>query len=157
VCTGRVLDVGCGIGRCLDYLGRRATGIDPNVAAVEIARRRGHDALAPDEAQGRHDLHDVDTLLCSHVVEHMGRDDAVELLCTWLPRLRPGGRVVVIVPQARGFASDPTHVRPIGRAELVDLARATGVDVERVRSFPLPRSFGRAWVHNETVLIGHRP
>ncbi|HEY7625699.1 MAG TPA: hypothetical protein VH761_01480, partial [Ilumatobacteraceae bacterium] len=30
--TGRVLDVGCGIGRCLDFVKPRGVGVDPNQA-----------------------------------------------------------------------------------------------------------------------------
>jgi len=154
VCQGRVLDVGCGIGRCLAFLGGRGVGVDPNPAAVEIARARGVEAYTPDELAGMDDAAEFDTLLCSHVLEHLSRDDGVELLRTWLPRLRRNGRVVLICPQERGQRSDPTHVRFVGEAQMRELAAAIGVIDVTVRSFPLMRWFGRWWVHNETVLGG---
>lgn len=157
-CFGRVLDVGCGIGRCLAYLDGRGVGVDPNAAAVSVANDRGLIAFAPDELTElteRSDLSGFDTLLCSHVLEHLRRDEAVELLRSWLPRVRPGGRVVLICPQQRGHASDPTHIRMMDPQALTDVCQAAGINVERTCSFPLPASFGRWWVHNETVLIGN--
>jgi 2-polyprenyl-3-methyl-5-hydroxy-6-metoxy-1,4-benzoquinol methylase len=155
-CRGRVLDVGCGIGRCLAYLGGRGVGVDPNRAAVEVARTRGLVAFLPEELAAGGES-GFDTMLCSHVLEHLTRDDAVDLLRTWLPRIRPGGRVVLICPQERGQRSDPTHVRFVDAGELRSLAADVGVIAEGVRSFPLPRRFGRWWVHNETVFVGRTP
>jgi 2-polyprenyl-3-methyl-5-hydroxy-6-metoxy-1,4-benzoquinol methylase len=153
VCKGRVLDVGCGIGRCLAFLAGRGVGVDPNPAAVEIARARGVEAYTPAELASMDDAVAFDTLLCSHVLEHLSRPEGVELLQTWAPRVRSGGRLVLICPQQRGQRSDPTHVRFVGEAELRDLAHAVGVADVQVRSFPLMRWFGRWWVHNETVLV----
>jgi 2-polyprenyl-3-methyl-5-hydroxy-6-metoxy-1,4-benzoquinol methylase len=154
VCHGRVIDVGCGIGRCLAFLDGRGVGVDPNGAAVEIARSRGLAAYTPDELGMLEHESSFDTLLCSHVLEHLTRDEGVELLSTWLPRLRRVGRVVLICPQERGQRSDSTHVRFVGDEELRDLAAAAGIVDVHIRSFPLPRVFGRWWVHNETVLVG---
>ncbi len=47
--TGRVLDVGCGIGRCLDFVAPRGVGVDPNATAVDVCREKGHQAYVPDE------------------------------------------------------------------------------------------------------------
>jgi SAM-dependent methyltransferase len=155
-CPGRVLDVGCGIGRCLGFLEGRGVGVDPNEAAVATARDRGFEAYTPEELDARADLDDFDTLLCSHVLEHLDRSTAIELLSTWLARLRPGGRVVLICPQARGQASDPTHVRLMDADALREVCSAAGIAVTSIRSFPIPAWCGRLWVHNETVLVGSR-
>lgn len=153
-CVGRVLDVGCGIGRCLAFLDGRGVGVDPNVAAIARARGRGLEAYTPQELGALPELTGFDTLLCSHVLEHLDRETAVDLLRTWLPRIRRGGRVVLICPQARGQASDATHVRLMDPVALTELANAVGIRIERIRSFPLPPAVGRWWVHNETVLVG---
>jgi len=154
ICTGRVLDVGCGIGRCLSFLDGRGVGVDPNEAAVAIARSRGLQAYTPDELVDLDHDSGFDTLLLSHVLEHLSRDEGIELVRMWMPRLRRSGKVVLICPQERGQRSDPTHVRLLGESELRDLAAAAQIHVVEVRSFPLTRSFGRWWVHNETVLVG---
>lgn len=152
-CIGAVLDVGCGIGRCLNYLGDRAVGVDPNEAAVEIARSRGCRAMTPTEfATGAE--RSFDTLLCSHVLEHLTVEESTDLVRTWLPCIRPGGRVVLICPQARGQASDPTHRTLMDANTLRDLCNALDIEISSIRSFPLPFGFGRWWVHNETVVVG---
>jgi SAM-dependent methyltransferase len=155
-CGANVLDVGCGVGRCLGFLGPgRAVGVDPNAASIEIARSRGFSAFTPDEfSEHFADVRNFDTLLCSHVLEHLSAAESEALLREWLPRVVPGGRVVLICPQTRGQASDPTHVRLMDPAALREVCAAVGVEVDRVGSFPLPRWFGRWWVHNETVLVG---
>jgi 2-polyprenyl-3-methyl-5-hydroxy-6-metoxy-1,4-benzoquinol methylase len=155
LCTGRVLDVGCGVGRCLTFLGERAVGVDPNAAAVATAVAAGHSAYTPAEFT---DLPRVsfDTLLCSHVIEHLDEEEATAMLRGWLAWLSPGGRVVVIVPQERGQRSDPTHVRFVDEPALRQLAADLGLTVPRVRSFPFPRFAGRWWIYNETVLVAER-
>jgi 2-polyprenyl-3-methyl-5-hydroxy-6-metoxy-1,4-benzoquinol methylase len=155
--TGRVLDIGCGIGRCLDFIGPRGVGVDPNATAVAVCRSNGHEAYVPEDfdaspgASGRQ----FDTLLCSHVLEHLDEPTGVALIGRYLPYVREGGRVVLITPQARGQRSDPTHVRLMDTAALTKLAAECGLTVASVSSFPLPRAFGRWFVYNETVMVAH--
>ena len=152
---GRVLDVGCGIGRCLDFVRPRGVGVDPNASAIDVCRSHGHEAYVPDEfATAYADAGErFDTLLCSHVVEHLDEATGAELLRTYIPLVRRGGRVVLITPQERGQRSDATHVRFIDEATLSTLARDSGLRIDKVSSFPLPRIFGRWFVYNETVTI----
>jgi 2-polyprenyl-3-methyl-5-hydroxy-6-metoxy-1,4-benzoquinol methylase len=153
--TGRVLDVGCGIGRCLEFVRPRGVGVDPNESAVAVCRSHGLDACTPDQFRQRFGeaTQLFDTLLCSHVVEHVDEESAVELLLSYLPRLRAGGRVVLITPQERGQRSDPTHVHFMDRKALNALAGRAGLRIERMSSFPLPRLFGRWFIYNETVTV----
>ncbi len=155
--TGRVLDVGSGIGRCLDFVQPRGVGVDPNETAVDVCRDKGHEAYVPEEfatvyADRAHDRH-FDTLLCSHVLEHLDEATGVELLTTYLPYLRPKARVILITPQERGQRSDATHVRFMDEAALTRLAEQCGMTIEKISSFPLPRMFGRWFIYNETITI----
>ena len=154
---GRVLDVGCGIGRCLDFVRPRGVGVDPNETAIEVCRSKGHQAYSPEDFAVAHGSRatspQFDTLLCSHVLEHLDEATGVDLLKTYLPHLREGGQVVVITPQERGQQSDPTHVRLMDAAALRELAGLCGLEIVRIRSFPLPRVFGRWFVYNETITI----
>lgn len=154
--TGRVLDVGCGIGRCLDFLRPRGVGVDPNESAIAVCREKGHEAYTPADFAATHaeaDQRRFDTLLCAHVLEHLDEPTGVELLRSYLPHVRAGGRVVLITPQERGQRSDATHVRFMDEAALRSLVQQSGLDVERMSSFPLPRPFGRWFIYNETITI----
>ena len=153
---GRILDVGCGIGRCLDFVRPNGVGVDPNEAAIALCRDNGHEAFTPEEfATTRQSTVDrkFDTLLCSHVLEHLDEPTGVELLRSYLPDLVAGGRVILITPQERGQRSDSTHVRLVDAGALRDMAVQCGLTIERISSFPLPRVFGRWFVYNETVTV----
>ena len=155
--TGRVLDVGCGIGRCLDFIRPRGVGVDPNEAAIAVCRANGHEAYPPDEfaalAGSSGTGPQFDTLLCSHVLEHLDEPTAVALIRQYLPYVVPGGRVILITPQERGQQSDETHVRLMNGEAHAALAKQCGLTIERVSSFPLPRWFGRWFIYNETVVL----
>ena len=84
----------------------------------------------------------------------MPRREAKDLVASYLAYVRPGGRAVFITPQEAGYRSDETHVEFTDLDALADIARASGLDVERRYSFPLPRPFGRVFRHNEFVLVG---
>ena len=153
---GRVLDIGCGIGRCLEFIRPRGIGVDPNESAVSVCRTLGLEAYSPAEfagASGAISNRSFDTLLCSHVLEHLDEDTGVELLRTYLAYLATGGRVVLITPQERGQRSDATHVRFMDATALARLLDRCGLRVERMSSFPFPRVFGRWFIYNETVTI----
>ena len=155
---GRVLDVGCGVGRNLSHLDGNGVGIDHNPTSIEIARSRGLTAYTSDEfatapeAQPR----SFDSVLFAHVLEHLTQGEATDLVRQYVPFVRTGGLVVVICPQQRGQASDPTHVTYLPGAEIASLLRECDVRVERTRSFPFPSWAGRWFTHNETIVVGRR-
>jgi SAM-dependent methyltransferase len=152
---GRTLDVGCGLGRNLAHLGGAGVGVDHNASSVAIARERGLEAYTPQEfLDGPHArAGSFDSLLAAHVVEHMSEEDAAALLRTYLPFVRTGGKVVLITPQERGYATDATHVRFCGFAEVTALCEAVDLAVERQYSFPFPRSMGQLFPYNEFVTV----
>jgi SAM-dependent methyltransferase len=155
---GRVLDVGCGIGRNLAHLDGNAVGIDHNAISVKTARDRGLVAYTPAEFRGSgFDIEGAfDSLLLAHVAEHVSHEVAVGLLRDHLPLLRSGGRVVLICPQERGWATDATHVRFVDFDDLARLIRDVGLRQERVYSFPFPRPAGRFFPYNEFVVVARK-
>lgn len=148
---GRTLDVGCGVGRNLASLGSGSVGVDHNKTAVSVARSRGRQALTVDEfLPSEHATPGAfDGMLLAHVVEHMSPAAARTLLQVYLPYLRPGGKVLFICPQERGYASDATHETFVTGPDLVHLARDVGLRADGWTSFPLPRFLGGAFLYNE--------
>jgi len=156
---GFVLDVGCGLGRSLKYLHGNGVGIDHNPDFVSSCRGDGLRAFTPDEFEGsRFDQPGkFDALIMMHVLEHLEAGQSDEILSRYLPMVRPAGRVVLVTPQERGFASDPTHTVFVDGDELVALVRRHGLEADRWRSFPLPRSAGGWWIYNEFSVVASVP
>src|ERR1039457_1857393 len=156
---GRTLDIGCGLGRNLNYLGGESVGVDHNADAVAVARSGGLTAYTPEEFHNSPDdaTESYDSLLLAHVVEHMARDSAVHILRDYLAYLKPGGRLVLITPQAAGYRTDATHVRFVDFDGAQDLITASGCQVIRRYSFPFARIAGRLFPYNEFVTIGQQP
>jgi 2-polyprenyl-3-methyl-5-hydroxy-6-metoxy-1,4-benzoquinol methylase len=156
---GFALDVGCGIGRNLANLDGNAVGVDHNPESVRIARDRGFSAFTAEEFRasdfGRPGT--FDSLLCSHVVEHMTQEQARALLREYTPFVRAGGRVVVVTPQEAGFRSDATHVEFVDFGTLDRLVRSVGLTPEAAYSRPFPRLVGRFFRYNEFISLSRRP
>lgn len=154
-----VLDLGCGIGRNLDHLRPRGVGVDHNPRSIEVCHQRGLTAFTiedfPETDFAR--PHRFGGLLAAHLIEHMHRSVAIELLAPYLDYVAPGGRVVLICPQERGFASDRSHVEFTDLDALSEIARALGLAVLSRASFPLPRLAGRLFTYNEFVLVASKP
>lgn len=155
LCRGQVLDLGCGIGRNLAHLGDRAVGVDHNEHAVRVAQSRGLVAFTPAEfwVWQQRTSAGFDTLLAAHLLEHLAEQEADDLLRGYLPLVHPGGRVVMITPQERGWHSDDTHVRWVGFGELARTSSRLRLSVLTRQSFPLPRAAGRVFRYNEFVHV----
>lgn len=156
---GYTLDIGCGLGRNLLHLGGHGVGIDHNPRSVAVAREKGLQAFTPGdfEASSYSSPERFDSLLLSHVAEHMTRREAVDLIRGYLRVLKPLGKVILITPQEYGFRPDPTHVEFLDFDALRSIAREVGLVPIREYSFPLPRPFGRVFRHNEFVSISRKP
>ena len=153
---GRTLDIGCGIGRCLAFIDGNGVGVDHNEKSVEVCRSRGLEAYTPAEFFAI-DAGLFDSMLLSHVLEHTTMDEGRELLMSYLPYLKPGGRILLITPQIAGQKSDPTHVRLLDADALrQQITEFGGVGI-KTRSFPFPRFAGGLFRYNESQAIGAIP
>lgn len=153
---GFVLDVGCGLGRNLGHLNGHGVGVDHNSFSVDACRARGFTAFTPEAfdasewAEGRR----FDSLLLAHVVEHMTGAEAAGLVRRYAGHVRPGGKLILIAPQERGFRDDATHVEYMDADALRRIARQAGFEPRRAISFPFPHfPLGRIFRYNEFVMV----
>jgi SAM-dependent methyltransferase len=101
---GRALDVGCGRGdlaAALAGAGWRADGIEPSPAACAHARARGVDARTGTLATLDLEAEAYDFVLFHHSLEHT--DDPERDLRAVARALRPGGTLVIVVPNFGGW------------------------------------------------------
>jgi SAM-dependent methyltransferase len=110
----RVLDVGCGYGRCLERLhaaGFDVTGVDINPDIVSANRQRGLHCLGVDEFRATRDEYDV--ILMSHFIEHFAPESLLAVMDGYLDRLKKGGRLVIATPlMSDYFYDDFDHIKP---------------------------------------------
>jgi SAM-dependent methyltransferase len=158
---GKVLDLGCGIGRNLSHLRRTATavGVDHNPDSVAVARTRGLVAFTPEEFRDSPYAREAsfDSLLLAHVAEHLGCELTSSLLREYLCYVKARGKVVLITPPQAGFRSDETHVEFVDFARAGTVLRTNGLEIVRQYSFPLPRYVGKLFKYNEFVTVAKRP
>jgi hypothetical protein len=70
--------------------------------------------------------------------------------------LNGGVRLLLVAPQEKGQASDPTHVTFMDFEKLSEVQRRAGFKEQRSFSFSFPRGMGKAFIYNEFVSLGVR-
>jgi predicted SAM-dependent methyltransferase len=95
-----------------------------------------------------------DSLLTAHVAEHMTKQEFINLLSTYLPLLKIGGKVIVITPQEYGYKTDNTHVEFVDFDNIKGTFTQLGLLTEKQYSFPFPRIAGHLFQYNEFVSVG---
>ena len=153
---GKTLDIGCGAGRNLKALNEGSVVIDHNELLVKACVSYGLKAFTT-EAFLKNALtfrQQFSSILISHVAEHMSSSEFVGMLMTYKQFLQPGGRVVIICPQEKGYASDSTHVHFMDFQALTQSLSSAGLTVSSKYSYPFPRWCGSFFPYNEFVVIG---
>jgi SAM-dependent methyltransferase len=164
----RVLDVGCGRGvilAALAELGLEVHGVEMSAEAARGADPRAEIRIAPRLAEAGYEAAFFDEVLVWHVLEHLR--DPRETLQEIQRILRPGGRLVVAVPnfasaQAR-WAGDawfhldlPRHLYHFPLPALRRLLTGTGFDIESEHHFSLRQNpFG--WIQSALNRFSGQP
>ncbi|CUR57873.1 putative methyltransferase small domain protein [metagenome] len=111
--SGRILDLGCGygvIGLAIALSGEAVvTGVEVNERAVLLANQNAESLGVADRfVAGTPDSIDPSQMydeIWSNPPIRIGKDALHALLLTWLPRLAPGGRAVMVVGKNLGADS----------------------------------------------------
>jgi SAM-dependent methyltransferase len=141
---GRAVDIGCGrgdLGATLIERGWSVTGVEPSAAACEVAASRGIDVRHGDVSAAELEASSYDVATLRHSLEHT--NDPVADLRLIAAALRPGGQVMIIVPnfggwQARRFGSRwyhldvPRHRVHFGPEALRTALEAAGLEPVRL-------------------------
>jgi SAM-dependent methyltransferase len=153
---GRILDFGCGSGQFTRVLGEVARNAEvigadmhPNPPA-ELVRGQYVGPSKLSTLQGC-----CDSVLAMHVLEH--DDDAAGLLATITGYARPGGKVVIEVPNVDCLWNDwfgrywdawylPYHRQHFTRGSLVKLMQRSGLRINAVHDISVP-TMGRSFAN----------
>ncbi len=134
----RALDLGCGRGEWLEYLGTLgigARGVDLDRGMLAACKERG---LAVRLQDGLHALQEcadesLSLVTAFHVVEHIGFEELHRWTEEVLRVLQPGGLLIYETPNpenivlgSSNFYLDPTHRRPLPPALLEFLVEYVG-------------------------------
>jgi 2-polyprenyl-3-methyl-5-hydroxy-6-metoxy-1,4-benzoquinol methylase len=163
----RVLDVGCGRGVILGPLADRGFevhGVEMSAEAARGADPRAQIRIAANLADAGFEAGCFDEIVIWHVLEHLA--DPRATLAEVHRILRPGGRLIVAVPnfsslQARSSGAEwfhldlPRHLYHFPVLALRRLLTATGFDVESEHHFSLRQNpFGwiQSWLNRVSAL-----
>lgn len=161
---GATIDFGCGAGQLLARLPAGSVGLEVNPHLIAELRSRGLDVRPARGELSDFDLAGLEagrfrSLVIAHVLEHL--PDPAAALARLLAACRRLGveRVVVVVPTAKGYASDRTHKTYIDRGwvETRLAPRIEGYARTRLAYFPGPWEWiGRYFVFHEMKLVYDR-
>lgn len=151
--TARMADLGCGYGSFLYFLReegyRNIAGVDVSAEQVDWARKLGIPNIVQDDC-GRFlegCRQEFDCLTALDLLEHLTKEETLSLLHAAHSALKPGGLLIVKVPNADGpfggkiLYSDFTHEQAFTPSSIRQALTASGF--ERVEVYPEgPRMHG---------------
>ncbi len=147
-----IVDIGCGEGIALEKLtglfpGNEVVGVDLELENIEICREHGLTAVYSNVYELALPTARFDVAICIDVLEHLTRpEDGVKELYRIL---RPGGRLIIVIPNDRNFFLsrlalgmikeafyDAGHERQWRPREVAGLLERTGFGIAAGRSIP---------------------
>jgi SAM-dependent methyltransferase len=151
---GRAVDLACGYGNMLFVLkefGLDAIGFDLDKNQVELARSIGLDARIGDVLADLKELTQLDLISAIDVIEHLKKNDAVQLLRNVYSALAPQGVFLLRCPCADGFTgahdifNDMTHRWGATSVVVQQMLLATGFKRIELIDISLPRYPKTGW------------
>jgi 2-polyprenyl-3-methyl-5-hydroxy-6-metoxy-1,4-benzoquinol methylase len=156
-----VLEIGPGHGELLAILrnelrlsGVRAVDLSPQVVAACNAQFGEAVELVDDTRRYLEErAGSFDVIVLLHVLEHVPKGETIALLAAIRAALKPGGRVVIEVPNMgnpivglTGRYADFTHETGFTEASLQQVLRMAAFERLEVRPFRIPRTSLARWI-----------
>jgi trans-aconitate methyltransferase len=159
---GLIYDIGCGLGAFLEYCKKRnlpARGFDSNPQLVERCQKKGFAATLEDIVRPKGDYQPAPNLICDNVLEHLTLDEIDAFFSNVKRYWAQGGVLLVIVPNRRGYKSDPTHKTFVDEKMIRQIALKHQLTLVRQYRHPIRWKFpGNFYVFNMTVFrLENRP
>ena len=146
ITSGRVLDMGCGPGYDaleMRQLGADVIGLDTSVAALSRAAKSGLPTVCGDGTELPFADESFDAVVMSQVLEHLPDPEAT--LDEVRRILRPGGSLLVMLPNYRSFQRSlfgnnwvnwhlPYHLWHFDQQTLASLLQSEGFAIRRLRT-----------------------
>jgi SAM-dependent methyltransferase len=150
-----IVDLGCGSGALLLFLQEagylNTTGVETSPDQADLARQLGVRAIMLGNLVSflRESANEIfDVVVAFDVIEHFRKDEVLDIMDHVYRVLRPGGKLIVHVPNAEGifgsriFWSDFTHEMAFTREALRQLTCACGFSsVEFSEDLPVVHGF----------------
>jgi SAM-dependent methyltransferase len=159
---GKVLEIGAGLGRNQAFL-NDSVGVEHNPRSAQFCQNIGYRVLVPASFHDEFNLFTgpdavFDSILMSHVLEHIEYENQVKVLKEYIPYLKPSGKIFLITPQEVGHKSTNSHITwtDFNRLEMIINQLGGEFKVIKSFSFPLPRSFGKVFKYNEFNVLAIR-
>ena len=133
--SGKVLDVGCGIGDMLRFR-PNTIGVDINPKTVTWCKEQGLEAYTMEPDMLPFDTDSFDALILDNVLEHIA--EPRPLLTEAKRVLNSSGRLLTGVPGSKGYASDPDHKVYYDEKGLTNLLERNGFSCRKLLRMPLP-------------------
>ncbi len=138
--SAKILDFACGIGETLSSLNvagyKNLTGIDATRSQIETAKKILPEDVELHLADGmeflKTNLNQYDMIIAYDIVEHFTKEEAIELCQDFFSSLRPGGTLVVKIPNSGALVGlfgrdiDFTHLSGYTEFSLFQLFDTTG-------------------------------
>lgn len=131
--TGRLLDVGCGIGDMLRFY-PNSVGVDINPHTVEHCNAHGLEAYLMYSDVLPFESKSFDTIILDNVLEHIQKPS--HLLLEIGRVLKDSGRLIIGLPGDKGFLMDPDHKFNYKRADILSVLCM--IDMKILSEFSTP-------------------
>jgi SAM-dependent methyltransferase len=159
---GKVLEIGAGLGRNQAFLDD-SVGVEHNPRSAQLCQSMGYRVLTPvnfhEEFKSLKGLEAVfDSILMSHVLEHIEYENQVNVLKEYIPFLKSNGKIFLITPQEVGHKSTDSHITwtDFDRLEMIINQIGSEFKIIKSFSFPFPRLFGKVFKYNEFNVLASR-